>query len=308
MTTNTDGRGIVRHTETGEYKMNATDDGTEPIGEAPELTHTDTAPKGLVHQSIPLKIGSTTTTVQVPAQPTDCPYLVIAPAIGSTADGKSPRFRGTLALTHTRTGAVLAESTYVRGLEKLAAALTTFHWDFDTRDHFAQPNNTDMANAVRQIIRDWQIDQGYSGPVSLYGDDDDKRAAREREPATTLLREQLHWWTDQYKSIHERELIRKNQEAWYEAISCSVNGWGMTYLLAVLQRVAPDVADIAARRLVAEFDAGDTMGEWVFQWSQEMDSGKPLTLHGIPDVDPLAQFGPARESAAVVHAGDLRSA
>ena len=65
----------------------------------------------------------------------------------------------------------------------------------------------------------------------------------------------------------------------------------MTYLLAVLARVAPEVADIAARRIVAEWDAGDTMGEWVHQWSQELEAGGQLTLHGIPDADPLAKFG-----------------
>lgn len=273
--------------------MNATEDGTEPLGEAPPELSGQCSPelKGFVRQAIPLSIdGKERRTVWVPAQPTVCPQLVIAPAVGCSKDGGNLRFRGTLALTHTHTGAQLVESTYVSGLEKLAAALKHFDWDFDTRNHFARPENADLADAVRAAIRDWQMDEGYSGPVSLWGDDEDKRAAREREPATTLLREQLDWWPAQYKSIRERELISKNREAWHEAISCSVNGWGMTYLLAVLQRVDPKVADIAARRLVAEFDAGDGLGEWVFQWSQELDSGRPLTLHGIPDLDPLTHF------------------
>lgn len=71
------------------------------------------------------------------------------------------------ALTHTHTGAQLVESTYVSGLEKLAAALKRFDWDFDTRNHFAKPENAGMADAVRGAIRDWQEDEGYSGPVSL---------------------------------------------------------------------------------------------------------------------------------------------
>lgn len=246
--------------------------------------------KGFVQQQIPVAAdGKVLMTVQVPAQLTECPHLVIAPSIGYSVDG-SLRFRGTLALTHTPTGAVLAHSHFESGLGKLAAALKDFNWDFEDREHFGSPENTDMAEAVRNILRDWQISQGFSGTVAVSGEDEEKRAAREREPAATLLREQLNWWSAQYKSIHERGLFKKNQEAWYEAITCSVNGWGMTYLLAVLQRVAPDVADIAARRILAEWDAGDTMGEWVFQWGQELEDGEPLTLSGIPDADPLAQF------------------
>lgn len=247
-----------------------------------------------VHQLIPVAVqGKVLTTVRVPAQSTQCPYLVIAPAVVCGTDGRL-RLCGTLALTHTPTGALLAHSHYEAGLEKLAALLKDFDWDFDEREHFTSPGNTEMAESVRKIIRDWQIGQGFSGSVAVLGDDEEKRAAREREPAATLLREQLDWWTAQSKSIRDRELFRKNQEAWYEALSCSANGWGMTYLLAVLQRLAPDVADVAARRIVAEWDAGDTMGEWVFEWSQELEAGRPLTLAGIPDADPLAQFGTAQ--------------
>jgi hypothetical protein len=270
--------------------MNTTEDGTEPLGEAPELTgHSRRDPNEFVHQAVTAIADGEHRTVWVPAQTTPCPHLVITPAVG-WSDGRL-RFRGALALTHTLTGAPLVQSMSAAGLEKLADALKGFDWVFSARDHFAKPENAALAGAVRAVIRDWQTDEGFSGPVVLWGDDKDKRAAREREPATTLLREQLDWWSQQYKSGHDRDLMNQNRDAWYEAISSSVNGWGMTYLLAVLQRIAPDVADIAARRLVAEFDAGDGLGEWIFQWSQELADGKPLTLSGIPDADPLAQFG-----------------
>lgn len=271
--------------------MNTTEDVTEPTGEVSRVAarhHRDV--NGYVQQLIPVTIGGAQRAVLVPAQTTDCPHLVIAPAVGCSKDGSRLRLRGTVALIHTGTGASLAEGTYVDGLAKLAIALKDFDWEFNTRDHFSHPENATMATAVRDAIRDWQMDEGFSGQVSLPGDDDEKRAAREREPAATLLREQLHWWQSHYKSIHERDLYSTNPDAWHAALSSSVNGWGMAYLLAVLQRVNPSVADIAARRLVAEFEAGDGLGEWAFQWGQELDSGRPLTLHGIPDADPLAPF------------------
>jgi hypothetical protein len=270
--------------------MNACEDGTEPLGGAPELAgQRQPNPSGWVQQAITVIVDGAQQTVSVPAQTTACPQLVITPAVGC-ADGRL-RWRGALTLTHTFTGATLVHSSSAPGLEKLADALAGFDWDFHTRDHFAKPENTAVAGAVRTVIRDWETREGFTGPVSLWGDDKDKRAAREREPAMTFLREQLDWWPAHYKAVHDRGLFDKNRDAWMEAISSSVNGWGMTYLLAVLQRVAPVVADIAARRLVAEFDSGDGLGEWIFQWSQELADGKPLTLYGIPDPDPLVQFG-----------------
>lgn len=245
----------------------------------------------LVHQAIPLRVDGRQHTVQVFAQPTQCPQLVITPAVESSPDRRRLRFRGALALTHTRTGALLAENADAERLEMLAVALKDFDWSFDELNHFTAAENAEVTNAVREVIRSWQMDEAYSGSVTLWGEDADKRAAREREPATTLLREQLDWWPAHFKSILGPDSIKANADAWREAISCSVQGWGMAYLLAVLQRVDPTVADVAARQLVAEFDAGDGLGEWVFQWSQELAASKPLTLPGIPDADPLTRFG-----------------
>lgn len=91
----------------------------------------------LVSQAIPRRGHAT---VDVTAQLTECPYLVITPSIGVHDDGRVT-FRGTLTLTHTRTGASLVQSNYVSGLEKLASSLSRFDWEFDNRDHFKQPEN-----------------------------------------------------------------------------------------------------------------------------------------------------------------------
>lgn len=270
--------------------MNATEDGIEPMGEAPDVAPHAQDPNGFAQQAIPMEFEGQRRTVRVPAQATECPQLVITPAVTHHADG-ALRFRGTLALTHTPTGRRLVHSTYVTGLEKLAAALKGFDWSFDDADHFTKPENADMVAAVRDVVRTWQLDGGYSGPVSLWGDDEDKKAARNAAPALALLREDLEWWPKHHKSIHESDLINTNKEAWQAALACSVQSYSVTYLLAVLMRVDPQAADVAARQLTRELDAGDQLGEWMFQWARELDAGEPLTLHGIPDADPLAQFG-----------------
>ena len=247
--------------------------------------------KPFVQQAIWIKRDGDQCTVTVPAQPTECPFLVVTPVVGLADEDNTLRYSGILSLTHTRTGALLVRSNYVRGFARLVEALKDLDWDFDARDHFTKPENADMASAVLKAIREWEIDEGYTGPAFFCTDDEAKREAREREPATTFLREQFDWWPKHYKSIHDRDLLRTNNDAWAAEISSSVHAWGMTYLLAALQRVDPQAADMAARRLVAEFDAGDELGEWMHQWAQEMDAGKPLTLQGIPSSDPIAGFG-----------------
>lgn len=270
--------------------MNATEDGIEPMGEAPDVAPKAQDPNRFAQQAIPLIFEGQSRTVWVPAQATECPLLVITPAVTHRGDG-ALRFRGALALTHTRTGYHLVHSTYATGLEKLAAALKELDWSFDDRNHFAKPENADIAAAVRDVIRTWQIDGGYSGPEPLCGDDEEMNAARNAAPALALLREDLEWWPKHRKAIDEGDLFNTNKQAWQAALLSSVQGYSVTYLLAVLMRVDPQAADVAARQLTRALDDGDQLGEWMFQWARELDSGEPLTLHGIPAADPLAEFG-----------------
>lgn len=226
------------------------------------------------------------------AMPTECPHLVITPTVEYLVeDPETPRFSGGLTLTHLGTGSCVVRSDYASQLEKLAVQLKGFDWDFTDRKYFARPENAEYLKAISAVVREWQIGDADVGPVSLWGDDEEKKAERDRDPAGTLLREQLDWWPKHYKSIHDRDLMNTNQDAWRAEINCSVEGFGMMYLLAVLMRIDPKVAAVAGRRLTAEFDAGDGLGEWVYQWTEELAAGKPLTLYGIPDAAPLAGFG-----------------
>lgn len=231
--------------------------------------------------------------VDVTAEPTVCPHLVITPSIACEADEGRLHLAGGLSLTHTGTGVRVVNGSDTGRLHTLAESLAQFDWDFTDPKHLY--THPEMRDAVAEIIQDWHMSDAYQGPVSLWGDDEEKKAAREREPATTLLVEQLDWWIEHSKSYMDGLDWDNDDHNRIRAahIATSVEGYGAIYLLAVLRTINPKVADIAARDLVAQYDAGDTLGEWVWQWREEIAKGRPLTLHGIPAADPLADFAKA---------------
>ena len=57
-----------------------------------------------------------------------------------------------------------------------------------------------------------------------------------------------------------------------------VDTFGQAFLLAALREFAPANADKVAAALADQWDGGDGLGEWVYQWRQELDAGQPLTL------------------------------
>lgn len=226
----------------------------------------------------PVKLAAAT--VQVTASPTATPHLVVTPMLGRLKDGRLV-LNGKLALTHAPTGRHITVGDSFDSLNALAQQLAEFDWEF------TDPNHTRSMSDAATVIREWQLAGAYQGPATLWSDDDELKAAREREPATTLLAEHLQWWIDHSKGIRESELYDKNRDAWYANMSTSVMAYGLIYLLAVVRTIDPKVADIAARDLVSAFDAGDSLGEWVWQWRDELAQGHSLTLHGIPTPDPL---------------------
>lgn len=234
-------------------------------------------------------------TVEVTAAPTDVSHLVVTPMLGRGKHGRVV-LTGKLALTHTFTGQSVAVSHSFERLNALAQQLGEFDWDF------ADPNRTRDMQGAAQIIRQWQLADAYDGPAPLWGDDAEMKAARKRQPATTLLAEQLQWWIQHSTATRESDLYDTNNEAWHAQLSASVQGYGLIYLLAVVREIDPTVADVAARDLVAAFDAGDSFDERVWQWRNELAEGQPLTLRGIPAHDPLSW---STENQPSRHSGDL---
>lgn len=61
-------------------------------------------------------------------------------------------------------------------------------------------------------------------------------------------------------------------------LSRVVDLYGQIYLLGAVRHFAPDDADRVAADLALAWEAGDSLGEWVYQWRQELDAGRPLTI------------------------------
>lgn len=246
--------------------------------------------------SIPLRTSDQMLTVT--ALPTAVPTLVICPGVALNEDGTVADFTETSTLTHTLTGRSIIHGRS-EPLRQLAADLAAYDWTFDDVDHFTRPENAATCDAMRATIRDWQMCVDYTdAPVRLIGDDDEMAAARTNDPAHTLLREHIDWWLthNRHREPFPADEDDDRIKLWSAHISTSVEGYGAIYLLAVLRSVAPDVADVAARELFRAWDSGE-LGEWVHQWGQELTAGQPLSLYGIPEIEP---FVPAHDGGLPV--------
>ncbi|MFV8160780.1 hypothetical protein ACNQVK_01260 [Mycobacterium sp. 134] len=223
---------------------------------------------------------------RVLGQSTSCPNLLITPRLEARPDG-ALSFSDGLVLTHVPTGATLVGGESATRLLALAELLARFDWSFTDFGNVT----LDTLDEIRNVVRQWRLAAADSIPaVSLYGEDEAQRAERENRPARTLLAEHLDWWQRHNDNRVMPPLSGDDPDqdrAWNDGLATSIEGFGLIYLMAVLWRTNPTVADIAARMLIMAWDAGDDMGEWVYQWRTELASDNPLTLHAIPEADAL---------------------
>jgi hypothetical protein len=61
-------------------------------------------------------------------------------------------------------------------------------------------------------------------------------------------------------------------------IGRQVELFGQVYLLASLRKLDTHVANAVAAELADQWDTGDSLGEWMYQWRKELDAGRPLSL------------------------------
>ncbi|WP_043736181.1 hypothetical protein [Nocardia asiatica] len=89
----------------------------------------------------------------------------------------------------------------------------------------------------------------------------------------------------------------------------------LVYLLEVLRREAPEIADRAATHLVRAWEHADEFSSWLHDWAHQHAAGQPLSLLGalpaLPAADPAVQDPPAadpdpghEQRAAATHACD----
>ncbi len=54
--------------------------------------------------------------------------------------------------------------------------------------------------------------------------------------------------------------------------------YALMLAMTVLDRISPAAADALAEHLHDAADYGDSYGEWLWQWGEELQAGQPITL------------------------------
>ncbi len=227
-------------------------------------------------------------TLTVSGMATSCPQLAVTPRVQLAEDGQ-PVMCGGFVLTHLPSGRMVATDSSSGRLLDLAGRLERFDWDFPA----FSAAGFDYAD-VRAILRQWALDEAPP-PAFLSRDDAATREARAVASARTLLDEQITRWLRHFEESMELSMrlvadelhhppghtISGDRRLYLERMLNADNGYGLVFLLAVLFRLDPAVADVAANQLVAAWEEGE-MGERVYRWASELQETARIDLAGIP--------------------------
>lgn len=237
----------------------------------------------LIHSKIRLRDTAFEVTAEQASE-----HFAITPAL--YREGGQLRIGSGTVLTHIESGIAFSSDSFI-DQRKLAADLEVMSIDWGTWTTETKPTADEIADIKRVIHRH------VTSPN--YGDDYQwpAWAGDASTPALSLLAKRLDLGLDtdfwaKASDIRDDARPKLGEEAarkldTYLIVAGSMadlSNYGLIYLLAVLRRVNPEAADRAASDLVAEFESGDGVAEWIGQWRQELAQGKPLTLHGFPAV------------------------
>ena len=234
---------------------------------------------------IPVQIHSAAGSVELIGERIT-PHFAITPSLGTHPHTGQLILTGGTVLTHIPTGRHVG--SYWDDLRALAAELEKLPIDWATFEKGTR-EQAEMVGALMRRLSMASDSEGWPWP---------EWAGDEAQPALSLLGTTL----DQAVKSHEhfrvvsslgtqaRQLLPEDLGRKIDAhllaadSAATVNEYGVIYLLAVLHRLDPEAGDRAARELVSAWDSGDAIGEWTYQWRQELAKSRPLTLHGFPHV------------------------
>ncbi|WP_353107905.1 hypothetical protein [Gordonia sp. (in: high G+C Gram-positive bacteria)] len=226
--------------------------------------------------------------ITITGESTSNPHLAITPAIRAGKDGTLSFADGRI-ITHIPTGRhVMGSGSFGAISLHKAVEIMTRHADW-SKD---APLTKDSAAAMRREL--WAAgdsDRGWPWPdwagdrstpaLSVIGTSLDD-AIKRHQATSPEVREKRQAYVDAVTDIDDAKRTIETL-LMMESNSRYVELYGMTYALAVLHRLDPRTADRVADHLVLEWDAGDSLGEWMWQWRTELDEGKPLSLRGYPE-------------------------
>lgn len=225
--------------------------------------------------------------------------FALTPAIRDLEDGTSG-IAESLCLTHVPTGLRVSWSVWL-DLRTLAAKLEELPIDWSSAELRLTPGQSALAQAVvREAEMAYRTADASDSLPGWLGD----ASTPALSLLGTVLDAELHGFerfgtgqdlAKEVAAVNAELGAKVDAEMLWRTAAANTSGYGTAFLLAVLHRIDPAAADRAARDLANAWEAGDSLGEWIHQWREELSQGIPLRLHGFADFntnieEPTRQF------------------
>lgn len=227
------------------------------------------------------------TTTQVTGETTPTEYLVITPGF---SEGK---FSDLHWLVHAPTGLQLTRG-FPDKLREIAARLSHLDWENVTTNDFPQ------AKQAARVIKEAQFTDPTAVELPAHDawgpDGRGQGLQRAAIPMAEAFLADLHHNSQKLSGDNAVPLDVPDPESpggtrvnpmWTFSVSRKVQDFGLVYLLLVLNRVDPEVADSAAGFLADAWHTGDAVDEWAWEWQQALAKGEVPVLRGVPELGEL---------------------
>jgi hypothetical protein len=256
---------------------------------------TPTSPVMIPVDAVLRTVNGTEYKATVYGQPTAAEHLIITPSFllgGDIGYGYE--------LRHAPTGVSL------RGgdpsvLREIARRLAHLDWASVTRENF---RGSAMATEAKTIIRELQFTDPSAVELPAHdGWGPDGKGKGLKRAALPLAGDLLADLQLAFSKVHGPDAVphtlpdpgspdgtRINPE-WMRWSERQVHDFSPVYLLLVLHQLDPEVADSAAAFLADSWEAGDSIGEWAWEWHQALLKGESPDLPGVPQLGEMFTGG-----------------
>jgi hypothetical protein len=228
-------------------------------------------------------------TLTILAQPTKTPGLYVTPQIGDNRDS-TPGLTGYWEVTHGPSGLALPVDgrrscldihTAVRVADALAD--TGVDWTADREQLIELLKGGDLIVKVRDAIKrgkypptDGRWDGDGDKPVSPGDYPNTAEQAGASQMASAYTASALQRYADTWELIKYDRDDEDGRRLYVQNLVATLAEYGIVHLLRAFAAADPDAADAAARDLWEAHQAGDSHGEWLFEWGREYGVKTPV--------------------------------
>lgn len=225
---------------------------------------------------------TTDRTLPVQGEPTAVPELFITPTRRRTG-----AYSGMFTLTHAPTGRSVTSGQPSR-LRQIAEKLVGSDWSFTDADSIPPATKAAALQEIRSA--DMTEPDSVELPAHPSWTSEGEGIKRAALPLAADMLAAFQWsWNKTMGSTsipawlpaegNDRGV--RNPE-WDYHLHRQVDTYGLAYLLLALHRTDPEVADSAAADLADAWEAGDSLGEWAYEWAAALGRGEVPEVHGVP--------------------------